>query len=200
MRVIVAHHLADDLGALGVGAGRAEAQLVHRVEHAAVHGLQAVAHVGQRAPDDHRHRVVEVRGAHLLLERARLDVAAADHVSAWPSVHLLYTSRFATARALSSMKARRGSTWSPISIEKMRSAAAASSSVTCASVRVGGVHRRFAELLGVHLAEALEALQLDALLRDASSRPRAAPRRRARVSRASPRRTSKAGVPASSIS
>ncbi len=82
VRVIVAHHLAHDLRALGVGAGRAEAELVHRVEHAAVHRLQAIAHVGQRAADDHRHRVVEVRGAHLLLERARFDVAAAYHVSA----------------------------------------------------------------------------------------------------------------------
>ena len=81
VRVIVAHHLADDLRALGVGAGGAEAELVHRVEHAAVHRLQAVAHVGQRAADDHGHRVVEIRGAHLLLEGARFDVAAADDVS-----------------------------------------------------------------------------------------------------------------------
>jgi hypothetical protein len=80
--VIVAHHLADDLGALGVGTGGPEAELVHRVEHATVHGLQAIANVGERAPDDHRHGVVEVGGAHLLLERARFDVAAADHVSA----------------------------------------------------------------------------------------------------------------------
>jgi hypothetical protein len=45
-----------------------------------VNGLQAVAHVGQRAPDDDGHRVVEVRGAHLVLERARLDVASAEDV------------------------------------------------------------------------------------------------------------------------
>ncbi len=81
VRVVLAHHLADDQRALRVGAVGAEPKLVHRVQHAAVHGLQAVAHVGQRAPDDHRHRVVEVGGAHLLLERARFDVAAADHVS-----------------------------------------------------------------------------------------------------------------------
>ena len=127
VRVIVAHHLADDLGALGVGASRPEAQLVHRVEHAAMDRLQAVAHIWQRAPDDHRHRVVEVRGAHLLLERAGFDVAAADHISTRQASPLgsspPYTSRLATALALSSMKARRGSTWSPMSIETMRSAA-----------------------------------------------------------------------------
>ena len=81
VRVIVAHHLADDLRALRVRPGRPQPELVHRVQNAPVHGLQAVAHVGQRAPDDHRHGVVEVRRAHLLLERARLDVAAADHLS-----------------------------------------------------------------------------------------------------------------------
>src|SRR5580700_7408927 len=45
VRVIVAHHLADDLGALRIRAGRAEPELVHGVEHTAMHGLQAVAHV-----------------------------------------------------------------------------------------------------------------------------------------------------------
>ena len=54
---------------LRYGRVRLEAELVHRVEHAAVHGLEAVADVGQRAPDDHAHGVVEVRRAHLLLER-----------------------------------------------------------------------------------------------------------------------------------
>ncbi len=141
VRVIVAHHLAHDLGALGVGAGGAETQLVHRVEHATVHRLEPVAHVGQRSPDDHRHRVVQVRRAHLLLQRTRFDVAA-DHISRChvdcspPGVP--HTSRFATARAFSSMNSRLGSTWSPISLEKMRSATAASSSVTCASMRVAG--------------------------------------------------------------
>src|SRR6476659_7837353 len=33
-----------------------------------VHGLQTVPDVGQRATHDHAHRVIEVRGAHLLLE------------------------------------------------------------------------------------------------------------------------------------
>jgi hypothetical protein len=51
---------------------------VHRVEHAAVHRLQAVAHVGEGPADDHAHRVVEVGRAHLLLEAARLDVAAGE--------------------------------------------------------------------------------------------------------------------------
>ena len=62
-----AHHLAHHEGALAVRAGGLEARLVHRVEHAAVHRLEAVADVGQRPADDHAHRVIEVRRPHLLL-------------------------------------------------------------------------------------------------------------------------------------
>ena len=43
-------------------------QLVHRVQHAPMHRLEAVAHVGQGAADDHAHRVVEIRAPHLLFE------------------------------------------------------------------------------------------------------------------------------------
>jgi hypothetical protein len=41
-----------------------EAEIVHRHENAALHRLQAVAHVGESARDDYAHRVVEVRLAH----------------------------------------------------------------------------------------------------------------------------------------
>ena len=47
---------------------RAQAGVVHRVQHPAVHRLETVAHVGERAAHDHAHRVVEVASAHLLLE------------------------------------------------------------------------------------------------------------------------------------
>ncbi len=81
VRVILAHDLADDLGALDVtAAARAQAHLVHHVQDATVDRLEAVADVGQGPPDDDRHGVVEIRRAHLLLEPAGLDVAAADGV------------------------------------------------------------------------------------------------------------------------
>ncbi len=73
VRVVVAHDVADDPGALEVAAVRAVAAVVHRVEHAAVHRLQAVPHVRQGAPDDDRHRVVEVAALHLHLDADRLD-------------------------------------------------------------------------------------------------------------------------------
>src|SRR5690606_6195866 len=44
------------------------AELAHRVQHAAVHRLQPVPHVRQRAAHDHAHRVIEVGLPHLVLE------------------------------------------------------------------------------------------------------------------------------------
>src|SRR5262249_32887488 len=52
VRVVVAHHVSDDASRLPRRASWLEAALVHGVQHAPVHGLQAVAHVRQRATDD----------------------------------------------------------------------------------------------------------------------------------------------------
>jgi hypothetical protein len=48
-----------------VAAVGAHAAFEHAVEDAALDGLEAVAHVGQRPPDDHAHRVVEIGFLHL---------------------------------------------------------------------------------------------------------------------------------------
>ena len=82
VRVVLLQDLADDAGALRVALVVVQPLRVHRVEDAAVHRLQPVAHVGQRAPDDDRHRVVEIRLAHLVFDRdlvagVRLRAAAA---------------------------------------------------------------------------------------------------------------------------
>ena len=58
VRVELAHHVADDAGALAERAVGTVAAVVHRVDHAAVHGLEPVAHVGQRARRDDAERVV----------------------------------------------------------------------------------------------------------------------------------------------
>jgi hypothetical protein len=75
VRVVFTHHLADDERALAIGAVRLQPEVVHRVQHPAVDGLQSVAGVRQRPADDHAHRVIEVRGAHLLGEIALLYTA-----------------------------------------------------------------------------------------------------------------------------
>ena len=76
VRVILLQTFADDTGALHVLAVVEHAHVLHRVQNAAMHRLQSVANVGQRAADDDRHRVVEIRPAHLVFNVDRLNVAA----------------------------------------------------------------------------------------------------------------------------
>ncbi len=72
VRVVVAHDVADDPRALEEAAVGPEPAVVHRVQDAGVHRLEAVPHVGQRPPDDDRHRVVDVAALHLVLDVDRL--------------------------------------------------------------------------------------------------------------------------------
>ena len=81
--VVVTHDLADDAGGLGEGGGGTVAAVVHGVQDAAVDGLEAVAHVGQGAPDDDAHGVVEVGALHLFLQ---VDLADALGVRDVPRV------------------------------------------------------------------------------------------------------------------
>ena len=78
VRVVLTHDLADDAAALVVAAVGAVAAVVHRVDHAAVHRLEPVAHVGQRAADDDRHRVVDVAALHLGVEVDRFGAVVLD--------------------------------------------------------------------------------------------------------------------------
>ncbi len=77
MRVIFAHHLADDARRLDVLLVPVEPEFLHRIEDAPVHGLETVTHIWQRARDDHAHRVLEVRTLHLVDDLHRPDVARA---------------------------------------------------------------------------------------------------------------------------
>ena len=77
VRVILAEHFADDFGALHVLAVMQQAHVMHRIENAAMHRLQAVTHIGQRASDDDRHRIVEIRTSHLFFNVDGLHVASA---------------------------------------------------------------------------------------------------------------------------
>src|SRR5262245_30503371 len=107
-----------------------------------MNGLEAVADVGEGPPDDHAHRVIEVGGAHLLLELALLDAPRQGLQSRVLVSHrsASQTSRNRTSRAWRSMNCLRGSTLSPIRSEKVCStlAAAASSMLTRCRVRVFG--------------------------------------------------------------
>ena len=73
MRVVLGHRLADHAGALAVRGRGAQAHVEHRVEDSPMDRLEAVANVRQGARDDDAHRVVDVRGAHLVLDRYPAD-------------------------------------------------------------------------------------------------------------------------------
>ena len=69
VRVVAAHHVADHLRALAVLDVGGQVLLPHRVEDAALHRLEAVADVGQRARRDDRQRVVEVARLRRFVQR-----------------------------------------------------------------------------------------------------------------------------------
>src|SRR5690606_26839545 len=75
MRVVLTDDVADHTGGLLVGLVPFEPQLVHAVEDAAVHRLQAVANIGQRTAHDHAHGVIEVRALHFFSDRDGANVA-----------------------------------------------------------------------------------------------------------------------------
>ena len=136
VRVVLAHDAADDVGRLPVRPVGAQALLEHRPEDPAVDRLQAVAHVGERAADDDRHRVVEVGALDLLLELDGLDAAREQVLATW-APGLLDVEVLDVLRVGFDELARDG-TSSPISTVNRRSAVAASSSVTCSRVRRSG--------------------------------------------------------------
>ncbi len=68
MRMVTLEHFADDAGALRIAPRRKQALAEHRVEDAPMDRFEAVAHVGQRAPDIHRHRVVQVGLPHVVFD------------------------------------------------------------------------------------------------------------------------------------
>ena len=153
--VVVGHDVAGGAGALDVVAVGPEALHVHRPQDPAVHGLQAVAGVGQRPRHDDRHRVVQEGALHLLLDLDDLDAVARSSRAGAGLVGRLgrgdvthggfdrselarspvrgpdpQKSRFRTSRALVTMKALRSSTSSPMRIEVISSAMIACSRLT----------------------------------------------------------------------
>jgi hypothetical protein len=73
VRVVFAHHVADDARALARRPAMVVPALAHGVEDPPMDRLQAVAHIGQRPRHDHAHGVIEVGALHLLLDRDDLD-------------------------------------------------------------------------------------------------------------------------------
>ena len=91
VRVVVAAGVAADLGALDLLFARRQFEVVHRHEHAALRGLESVAHIGQSAIHDRAHCVGEVALVQLAVDLEiddvvvlrNLSVAAARNVGRW---------------------------------------------------------------------------------------------------------------------
>ncbi len=71
MRMVFTDDVADDTRRFLVSAVPVVRQLVHGKQHAAMHGLQAIAYIRQRASDNHAHRIVQVGLAHFFFQADR---------------------------------------------------------------------------------------------------------------------------------
>ena len=99
MRVELADHVADDAGAFLVAGGGIEPQLVHRMQDAAVHRLQPVAHIGQRARHDRRQRVGQIALAESVGEIDVADLAGQSGIG-----HSYQTSLFSDVNGTSRLR------------------------------------------------------------------------------------------------
>ena len=72
--MVLAHDIADDASAFARRPIRLQTHLLHCKKNSAVDGFQAIADVGERAADDHRHGIVEIRPLHLLFNVDGLNV------------------------------------------------------------------------------------------------------------------------------
>jgi hypothetical protein len=66
MRMIVAHDVADDLGAFTIGTARNHAAFLRGKQNSAMHRLKPVTHIRQGASDDHAHRVIKIARLHFI--------------------------------------------------------------------------------------------------------------------------------------
>src|SRR6266545_2342308 len=158
--MVLAHAVAHDARGLLVGSVPRHPDDAHGVEHAAVHGLEAVSYVRERPAHDDGHGVVEVRLPHLLFDGnrrlalwahagpRRLDVEV-DHVEGVPFDELaprLHGVAHEDGEDL--VGAHRVIHGHPEQRARLR------------------IHGGFPELLGVHLAQSLVALERHPVLRE----------------------------------
>jgi hypothetical protein len=66
VRVVFTNDVTDDTSRFFVGLVPVVVELVHGKQHAPVHRLESVPCIGQGAPDDHAHGVIQVTAAHLV--------------------------------------------------------------------------------------------------------------------------------------
>ena len=68
VRVVLTNHITHHAGRLFIGLVPVVVQLIHRKQHPAMHGLQAVSDIRQGATHDHAHGVIHVRLFQLIFD------------------------------------------------------------------------------------------------------------------------------------
>ena len=74
MGMVFTDHVTDDTRRFAIGLVGRVAVFIHRIENAPMHGLQAVAHIGERTRHDHAHRVIKIAALHLIRDGNRTNV------------------------------------------------------------------------------------------------------------------------------
>ena len=77
VRVIFAHHIANDARRFAIRLAVGEAVFVTAPQDAPMHRFQAVAHIGQRARNDDRHGIIKKTRPHLRDDGNRLNIGLA---------------------------------------------------------------------------------------------------------------------------
>ena len=86
VRVEIAHHIADHLGRFLKRGTGIEPQQPHDVKNAAVHRLEAVAHIRQRAIHDGRERIGEIALLQRLAQCNLFNLALVGGISLLPMI------------------------------------------------------------------------------------------------------------------
>ena len=92
-----AQHLTDDPGGFLSLSGIAQAEAVHSEKHAPLHGFESVPDIGKGAGYDDGHRIVDVRGTHLVVDLDRFNDPVKLLVGIFLNIHksaLIFSLRF----------------------------------------------------------------------------------------------------------
>ena len=68
MGVVLTKHLTHHTSALSVGPITGQPELVHGIQNPPVHRLESISSVGQRTPNDHAHRVLQIGARHFVAQ------------------------------------------------------------------------------------------------------------------------------------
>ena len=91
--MVSAQHVADRRRAFAERLVVRQVILVHCIQNSAVHGLETVAHVGQRTADDDAHRVFDIARRHFA-DQLRLDYVLLGKSNVFRFVILILTCHF----------------------------------------------------------------------------------------------------------